>query len=405
MRELTFRSRRPRRKCDALGVGTAIAGFTGLAGTYSTNSANKQIAREQMAWQSAENDKDRQWQSNEWSRQFSSENEEWERRFNLQNEYNDPSAVIARLQAAGINPAAAMGQLSGSGGLAAAGGSSQPAAGAYPGGHAVSPLNPQMLSPAADISRLMEGLSSLKKSDIAAGHLKNDTARLEALLPAELALKWQEVASAELRNAWQAVENAWQGNFRDAELQKLLQDTITSQTQGNLNNALAALDKAMERATELQNKYNDASMSDRLLLLKDFRDKLKASASADLASAEQSRESAKTVADLREGQVEGQSLQNNSLRARVALDNIEVQQAIATNASKINALLEKYEQEGYITKKLAAEAEMAIKNKDWQTFEKILNAIDQSAGIVAKGVDIVGKIFGLLPVKGGKIGF
>lgn len=56
---------------------------------YSSNQMNKDIAREQMAWQQAENE-----------RTFQRNLEQW----NRENQYNTPSAQMERLHAAGLNP-------------------------------------------------------------------------------------------------------------------------------------------------------------------------------------------------------------------------------------------------------------------------------------------------------------
>lgn len=75
---------------DWLGVGSSvISGIGSLLGQASANRANKALAREQMAWQSEENQKafDRNVQM-----------------FNMENAYNDPSAVMERLKNAGVNP-------------------------------------------------------------------------------------------------------------------------------------------------------------------------------------------------------------------------------------------------------------------------------------------------------------
>lgn len=74
----------------ALGVATGVAsGLGNMIGSFGSNFTNKKIAREQMAWQTAEREKSQQWQEMMW---------------NKTNEYNTPSAMRSRLQEAGYNP-------------------------------------------------------------------------------------------------------------------------------------------------------------------------------------------------------------------------------------------------------------------------------------------------------------
>ena len=101
---------------------------------------DKSLINLQYDRQSQENAIDRQWQSDEWQRQFQQqieqqnamfekESQRWQDQFNLQNEYNTPVAQMKRLQAAGINGAAAVNAINGgssSGGLSSASGASSP---------------------------------------------------------------------------------------------------------------------------------------------------------------------------------------------------------------------------------------------------------------------------------------
>lgn len=124
-------------------VGSVVGLYDSVAGLFGQSSADK-AAKKQRQWQSDENakqrdwqteeaEKDRQWQADEWTRQFDAQSEEWYRQLAAQSDsqwqtyqrqqdyeraYNDPSAVVARYQSAGINAGAMMGQ--GGGGLQSA---------------------------------------------------------------------------------------------------------------------------------------------------------------------------------------------------------------------------------------------------------------------------------------------
>ena len=112
----------------------------------------------QNAWQSAENNIDRQWQEDFWMTQFQlekqqqelmfeKENQRWIDQFNMQNEYNDPKKQVQRLLSAGINPAVYYQSITGGNSSASPSGSSGAGSPNPSGGssHGVSPLG--LLSP------------------------------------------------------------------------------------------------------------------------------------------------------------------------------------------------------------------------------------------------------------------
>lgn len=70
-------------------LGGIATGIGSLISSSSTNKANKKIARENRAWQSKENQLNRDWEEKMWQ---------------AQNEYNTPSAMMSRYKAAGLNP-------------------------------------------------------------------------------------------------------------------------------------------------------------------------------------------------------------------------------------------------------------------------------------------------------------
>lgn len=88
----------------AIAGGSAlVSGIGSLLDSASTNSANKEINRENREWQTKENEKSRLWAEREWNRQFE--------KTNL---YNTPSAQKTRLREAGYNPYMVNGQIAGS---------------------------------------------------------------------------------------------------------------------------------------------------------------------------------------------------------------------------------------------------------------------------------------------------
>lgn len=149
-----------------------VTGGTGvvnsLINAFSTSSANKRnvdLAREQMAWQSAESEKARQA-----SRDFALE------MFDLENAYNTPLAQIERLRAAGINPYAALSQGSSQISGQASGNASLP--GLMPGGVAMPHVSP-IPSPVAGFLPALQAFAEIRLKDAQA---KRQALRLTRLV-------------------------------------------------------------------------------------------------------------------------------------------------------------------------------------------------------------------------------
>lgn len=77
-----------------------IGAVSGIAGGILDYFGSRQNARDQMKFQSEENQKARDWQAAQADKQNAWNLEMW----NKQNEYNSPSSQMSRLKAAGLNP-------------------------------------------------------------------------------------------------------------------------------------------------------------------------------------------------------------------------------------------------------------------------------------------------------------
>lgn len=380
--------------------------FGGVAGSAVSASQNRKLQRDQNAWQSSENERDRIFQADQWMKQFMSENEEyrardkmandeWERRFNMENDYNSPAALMRRLSQAGINPAAALGQLTGTGGLAAAGGSSSPqfSSPVSPSGigsHSVSPLAAGVPDFGGNIASMMQALSSMKQANVSEGRLDLDTERQNKMIQAEYdnlvadthnkqaqelltkiradidgTLGKSEKAAAIYRDLTAARLAAEQGKTEEFERKFKAAQTALLETKDKA--IQQAMPQLMENMSALHSVYEA-----------DVRQK-NAAAAEHYAGAELKSQEAITEKDLREGRVRGQELANGIATIKNALGNIDVQNAIATNPAKLEALLQSYERETWITKEQVSKAIMAAKDKDWQTVEKILSAAESAS--------------------------
>lgn len=406
-------------------------------GVFSTSfSKAKKLQNSQNAWQSAENEKDRVFQADQWMSQFAAENEEyrardkmanaeWERRFNMENEYNDPSALMRRLSQAGINPAAALGQLTGTGGLASAGGSSSPqfSSPVSPtgiGSHSVSSSIPGFGSNFSDIggsiASMMQALSSMKQANVSEGRLDLDTERQNKMIEAEYnnlvqdtrnkqaesillkiradidgTLGKSEKAASIYRNLTEARLAIEKGNTEEYERKFKAAQTALLETKDN------AIQQAMPQIMQNMSALHDVYEAD-------IKQK-NAAAIEHYAGANLKNEEAATVSGLREGQITELDRKNAILNIQKALGDIEVQQAIATNPAKIDALLAEYETAGVLEKQEKERLAMLIKDRKWQEAEKWLNSIESGTRSLKNVTGSLSDIKSFLQSKPNKIGF
>lgn len=361
-------------------VGSAVSSATSVYNSERQISSQQKSQASQNAWQSAENDRDRLWQQQEWLRQFTKQNEQWEKQFNMQNEYNDPSAVIERLRNAGINPAVAMGQLSGTGGLAAAGGSGQVSSpGQFPS-HMVTPMGLQNPTSVFNPADMLRGISDLMNAKTNAKRLNLDTdyqnATLESVVEKLKAdARYQDKAAA-LADIQASIQQAVGDKEARARISNLMAQAALFDHQGKTQQSQDALNKAITELTNTKNGIIEEAKPMLINNLSRIGRLYESEAVSNYAVAGRANAETLTINALRDGQVRGQQLSNTISEVKAALGSVEVQQAVATNPAKIEALLDSYEREKWITEEQKAKAKMAIKNKDWQTFDKILDSAE-----------------------------
>ena len=141
---------------------------------------------QQQDWQHSENELDRQFQIEQWNREFQAQQDEWTRQFNLQNEYNTPSAQVARLAAAGINPVAAFQSVTGSTGDASAGGSGSLPSPSPPSSHSVSSQGLATPTGLSSDAMMFSSLAQLADSVSKLGQTGLNAQRQQALLGKEI---------------------------------------------------------------------------------------------------------------------------------------------------------------------------------------------------------------------------
>lgn len=109
-------------------IGGGMSAVSGIAGAI----ANARIAAKQRALQYKMFNEANQFNASQATLAYQRQKDEWDRQFNLTNQYNDPSAQMQRLTAAGINPYNAAQSVSPSSAAMSVGASSAPSSTAPP---------------------------------------------------------------------------------------------------------------------------------------------------------------------------------------------------------------------------------------------------------------------------------
>lgn len=250
-------------------------------------------------FQSAENEKDRQWQEKMQSDMFNKQADFQREMFDLQNEYNLPANQIARLQAAGINPAALMGS---GGGLSSAAGNSQGFASSPQGGslpsHSVSPtagIQTSMFVPAmfSSLAQMTESVSKSRLNDTERGAIEKkvgaEVDNLSALAESARADADLKKAQASLTHINYLLRAEFGANKEGAEICKLFNESFAAYAQGKLSEANELLTKANERIANIEGDIKDETKNALIAQVGIYNNTLKSQSAANYASAEESR--------------------------------------------------------------------------------------------------------------------
>lgn len=385
---------------NALGGGIPnLLGSAASAGAsmYNNNQqikAQQQQAREQNAWQSSENDKDRQFQSDLWNEQFAKENEEYDRRFNQSNAYNDPSAVVARLRAAGINPAAAMGQLTGTGGMAAAGGSSQPGSPALAPPHQVSAVGIQNPNNIVNIGSVMSSIADMMNAQTNAKRLGLDTRYQEETLDFVKGQMQSQIAYQDSLTTLNQIEAEVQRVFKKPQAAANLMHTINLATlaglQGDTEKAQKILTEAQTRLINARSDIYEEGKASLLTLINTYGVNLDASAAAALASAGKSIAETKTIDATRDYDIAIAKYQAEYEQYKADVMRSDSYVSGATKITRAAAIAEQYEQAKIMTKKEAEIYRQLLVDGKWQEAEKMMDIILKGSKVVdnAKSVGV-----------------
>lgn len=189
----------------------------------------KQLMQQNQEFQSAENQKNRDWQSEEWTRQF-----------DLTNAYNDPTAVVSRLQQAGLNPAQVM-----SGGAAGSAATASHATPSAPSGGVSASPSPDYSGIITSGFQSMQQVANTIKMLTEAKKTAKETPYVGALLDSQIQLNLAKFESEQAKTEYQKLQTQFEQIFgtemRSKELAKLMSDTLLADQEARLKGAQVEL--------------------------------------------------------------------------------------------------------------------------------------------------------------------
>lgn len=320
---------------QVLGTGASMyQNNRSLAAQRGENALNREFQAEQ-------NNLDRQFQWRMNQQTMQSQQDFQRQMFDYQLQQQSPQNQVARLMAAGINPAALLGS---SGGVTAAPSVSVPSAapGATPGSHGVSPTsglqvpNNNIAQMFSSIAQLQESVAIAKKSGVEAN-------AIESRLPAEIDRLQAEVkktlTDANLNEALAAnnrfdlyIKQTFGYSEKNLQLQKSMSESFKNFASGKLDSAKEELTKVEKLLTQYEVDFKKDTYDDAVAqvgLIRNLYDaqiqteKSKqaenyASAEEHRAGAEDKRASAQehlSGSSLKDAQAEWQQFENDMRKA------------------------------------------------------------------------------------------
>lgn len=349
---------------------------------------------QQQEWQDTANEADRQFQMEQWLREFQAQQDEWTRQFNLENEYNTPSAQVARLSAAGINPVAAFQSVQGSTGSAAVGGSSSPPSPAYPSSHSVSPVGLAHVSGISSDSMMFSSLAQLGDSLSKLKQVGLNEQRQQAMLNAEVqntvADTQQKRESAALTSTLNSIKSAFGDKQAQAEVSKLIADSYQAYSDGDYKKALSLVADTEKDLNAQKYAYNKEAYPELVTNLRKLGNLYQAKVGESQAAAAQHRAQAtylgaltQTENELRDGRVKGLELSNQLADIQRQLGNRENVRDAATHQDKIHSIVESCRREGLINDLTYQQIRRAISDSDWADVEHMVGCLSQAVGSVS----------------------
>ena len=320
----------------------------------------------------------------------------------MQNEYNLPANQIARLRAAGLNPAALLG---GSGGLAAASGNSSsvpsvPSAPGAIGSHSVQ-QSPQIQMPMNSIAQMFSSIAQLQDSISNAQRQGAETHKIETMLPKEVDKVEAEtgvmISQQRLNDATAAVtefnhmlQDMFGKDEKAAEVQKLMNESYALFAKGHLDEAQTVYSQGLNMLNELDYKIKTEQYPELIKQATLYNDLLKAQKATEEASQAEKYASA-------EEHKAGAAVKAQEAR----LVEVDADLKESTFNEAVAAALNTLKREGKLNDKIDKEIKDLQNRIDWTNPEK-------TAGIISSIIGSIGTAAGaalgaFLGVKGLKL--
>lgn len=244
-------------------------------------------------FQHAENEIDRNFQREQWNDQFLKMNNEWDRRFDIENKYNQPQAQIARLMAAGINPAALVSQLTGVTGTMSPTAPSAPSPSS--GGHGVGfgTITPSPFSTDAAIfsslAQLNDSLSKTVQTGLNVNEQRKMLGERVKNVIADTATKDAQTTHQQILND---IDNALGKDKVAAEIKDLINGAYEKMSSGDAHSARAEFDRAQSLLSKQQHRFNEQQFPQLLANLKKTGSLIDEQAKTEKSKQEENRASA-----------------------------------------------------------------------------------------------------------------
>lgn len=353
--------------------------------------------QQQQQWQASQNQLDRDWQERFYHMQLGGQSALWQEQFDKTNEYNSPSAQVARLQAAGINPAVLTGAL-GAGNAAPLSAPSAPSGGSS---HSVSMTN---LPTAQGFSSDAALFSSLAQMNDALSHVAQtglNVERQQALLQKEgdnlVADTDKKRQESNLTNIQALLKQRWGDSEVQAQVNSLVASAEEMRARGNYHGAASALAKA-NAALANSRKMQTDELTPKLVSELDARIKY-FNNEADLAHervfTEKSQQAANyarsnldnalrsTEDALRDGRVTAQDLSNRINRVREDLLRVDQYVAHEVSGARVEGILQEYRRQGLINDELVKKIERLGIQNNWENAHQILGVCGEALSIAS----------------------
>lgn len=344
-----------------------------LAAQRGENALNREFQAEQ-------NNLDRQFQWRMNQQTMQSQQDFQRQMFDYQLQQQSPQNQVARLMAAGINPAALLGS---SGGVVAAPSVGVPSAasGATPGSHGVTPTSGLQV-PNNSIAQMFSSIAQLQESVAIAKKSGVEASAIESKLPVEIERLQSEVkktlTEANLNDALQAnnrfdllLKQTFGYSEKNLQLQKLMSESFKNFASGNLDKAKEDLTKVEKQLTQYEVDFKKETFDDAVAQVGILK---------NLYNAQIQTEKSKQFENYAAAEEHRAGAEDHRASAQEHLSGSDLKAAQAEWQQFDNDMRKAYKQDVYLTylNKLLAEGKMSY--ADYQVAKRKAELIENVQG-------------------------